>query len=236
MRFLITRPELEGGVVRTQLEAMGHEGVLLPLFRCVPALDGFLGVDDGVQAVVLTSARVPVEVLQSVCGVPVFAVGNRTAECAIQAGVQKVVSAGGAMLDLMEKVCEQCDPTAGRIIYLSGDVVHGNLEGMLVQQGFAVERQVVYRMEPVTEVSLDGVGDVDAVMFYSARAARRFEEVVLARYGKDWTVDKYAFCLSDLIKNSFNELKFSSYYISEFPNHNSLVSLVKKVDDDVGSL
>ena len=69
---------------------------------------------------------------------PVFAVGERTAQAAREQGFTDVTSAEGNVSDLADLVAARLTPPA-RLLYLAGEERAGDLAGALRAKGFAVE-------------------------------------------------------------------------------------------------
>jgi uroporphyrinogen-III synthase len=171
MRALVTRPRTEAAELAEALAARGIAAIIEPLleihYRSEMAPD--LG---GVQAILCTSAN-------GVRAVPLLAVGDSSAARARADGFTRVLSAGGAVGDLARLVRERLDPAAGRLLHVAGSIVAGDLAGMLRDDGFAVERAVLYEARPVAGFGADCVralaaGIVDFALFFSPRTAAIF--------------------------------------------------------------
>ncbi|HEX3163939.1 MAG TPA: uroporphyrinogen-III synthase, partial [Pseudolabrys sp.] len=94
MRVVVTRPEPAGKRTATALRALGHEVLVAPLMtvQSVPAdLSGHWG------SVVITSANAPGAIAENAAKttlihLPLFAVGERSAAAAKEAGFTNVTS------------------------------------------------------------------------------------------------------------------------------------------------
>jgi uroporphyrinogen-III synthase len=180
MRALVTRPRTEAAELAEALAARGIAAIIEPLleihYRSEMAPD--LG---GVQAILCTSAN-GVHALARLSderAVPLLAVGDSSAARARADGFTRVLSAGGAVGDLARLVRERLDPAAGRLLHVAGSIVAGDLAGMLRDDGFAVERAVLYEARPVAGFGADCVralaaGIVDFALFFSPRTAAIF--------------------------------------------------------------
>jgi len=102
MRVVVTRPQADSERTAAALEALGHEVLVTPLMRIEPVAADLAGTW---SAIVITSANalqaVPVTAAKTL---PVFAVGDRSAEAARQAGFAEVSSANGDIKDLVRLV------------------------------------------------------------------------------------------------------------------------------------
>ena len=101
MRLLVTRPEPEGERTAALLRARGHEVRLVPLLQIEPVADAVFGAGPW-AGVVFTSANA-VRAAAShrrfgeLAGLPAYAVGARTREAAVAAGLVSVAEAVAVM-------------------------------------------------------------------------------------------------------------------------------------------
>ncbi|MFM9860120.1 uroporphyrinogen-III synthase [Pseudoxanthobacter sp. M-2] len=183
-RLLVTRPQPHAAGTAAALAALGHAPVLSPMLRVEPRADVHIGFDDA-AALALTS-RTAVEAtaalarvrpdLQALFAVPVFTVGAATAEAARAAGFEQVLSADGAVGDLVRLIRQYVRPGDGAILHLGGAVRAGDLAGDLAMAGYSVSTIVVYEAVPATRLSAPAAaalaaGDLDAALVYSERTA-----------------------------------------------------------------
>jgi uroporphyrinogen-III synthase len=180
MRVVVTRPQADSERTAASLEALGHEVLVAPLMRIEPvAVD--LARTWG--AIVITSANALQAVPATADGVktlPVFAVGDRSAEAARRAGFAEVNSANGDIRDLVRLVAARAVGAKAPLLYLAGEDRSGDLVAQLAAHGIDAEMKVVYRIvaevfPPVLAAALES-GDVDAVLHFSRRSAELFVE------------------------------------------------------------
>ena len=183
-RLLVTRPEPHAAGTAAALAALGHEPVLSPMLSVVPSAGVHIGYDDA-AALALTS-RTAVEAtaalaaaradLSGLFAIPVFTVGAATAEAARAAGFEQVLSADGAVGDLVRLIRQYVRPGDGAILHLGGAVRAGDLSGDLAVAGYSVSTIVVYETVPAVRLSAPAAaalaaGHLDAVLVYSERTA-----------------------------------------------------------------
>jgi uroporphyrinogen-III synthase len=121
--------------------------------------------------------------IASLFGVPVHAVGARTAEAAREFGFHNTSSAGGTVADLANLVRAEIAPGEGRLVHLSGRDAAGDIAGTLARAGYETQRIVVYEAVPAEALPADAVealrdGRVEAVLLYSPRSAEAFAGLV----------------------------------------------------------
>jgi uroporphyrinogen-III synthase len=178
MRVVVTRPQADGERTAAALEALGHEVLVAPLMRIEPVAADLAGTW---SAIVITSAnalQAGSATADRVKTLPVFAVGDRSAEAARQAGFAEVSSANGDIEDLVRLVAARAVGAKAPLLYLAGEDRTGDLVAQLAAHGVDAEMTVVYRIvaevfPPVLAAALEA-GDVDAVLHFSRRSAELF--------------------------------------------------------------
>lgn len=180
MRVVVTRPQADSERTAVALEALGHEVLVAPLMRIEPVAVDLAGTW---SAIVITSANALQAVPATAGGVkplPVFAVGDRSAEAARRAGFAEVSSANGDIKGLVRLVAARAVGAKAPLLYLAGEDRAGDLVAQLAARGIEAEMKVVYRIvaevfPPVLAAALES-GDVDAVLHFSRRSAELFVE------------------------------------------------------------
>src|SRR4026209_2314916 len=180
MRVVVTRPQTDSERTAVALEALGHEVLVAPLMRIEPVAVDLAGTW---SAIVITSANALQAVPATADGVktlPVFAVGDRSAEAARQAGFAEVSSANGDIKDLVRLVAARAVGAKAPLLYLAGEDRSGDLVPQLAAHGIDAEMKVVYRIPaevfpPVRAAALES-GDVVPVLLFSRRSAELFVE------------------------------------------------------------
>lgn len=173
---LITRPEPGLGETASAVAALGWEPVLAPALHVTPCRVGAL--PRQVAALLLTSGQAVAMAAESVPPfIPVFAVGERTAQKAREAGFATVHSAGGDARALEHLLLRHCTPGMGSLLLYSGMGQGMDLASSLRVQGFRVVRRVAYRADPVVVLPASVnqallAGQIAAILFFSARSAQ----------------------------------------------------------------
>ena len=180
MRVVVTRPQADAERTAKILRKLGHEVLVAPLMRVEP-IDADLS--GNWSAVVVTSANAPGAIAaNSACEalhkLPLFAVGERTAQAARAAGFTDVASAGGDVRDLMQLIAERHVGATAPLVYLAGEDRAADLIGELVAHGIKAEMRVVYRAVttpfPLALIAALKEVAVDAVLHYSRRSADNY--------------------------------------------------------------
>ncbi len=171
--LLLTRPAPSSEQTRNAVESrlgFSVHTVISPVLRIVP-LDPRLPAGPHV-AVILTSVEAVRAMPDEIPALPAYCVGARTAEAARAAGLVPYLVAPNAAA-LTEALLES--PPAGRVLYLRGVHVAGDLVARLGEVGRAVDEVLVYDQEavPLNDEALDALaGRAPVVMpLFSARTA-----------------------------------------------------------------
>jgi len=159
MRVVVTRPQSDSERTATALRAHGHEALVAPLMK-IESVGADLAGRWG--AVIVTSANVPNAIADNpardvLTKLPLFAVGQRSAEAARRVGFTDVTSAGGDVRDLVRTLVAQHADAKAPLLYLAGEMR-------------IVYRAVTVPFPPALTEALEA-GEVDAVMHFSRRSA-----------------------------------------------------------------
>jgi len=191
MRFLVTRPEPDCRRTADRLRSMGQEADEAPVLRNVPCPPDRFDLEE--VAALALSSRWAVSVLRdhaqiaSLQRLPVFTVGDATANTCREAGFSEVHSAAGDVAALARLILDSRDRLSpGHVLYPAAADRAGNLEGLLAAGGLACRPVAIYRMEPaqsLPDTALDALraGAYDGVLIYSRRSAQAFLSLIKAQ-------------------------------------------------------
>lgn len=173
-RIWVTRASPGAEATAARLEALGFTPLVDPLL----AVRDLSPVVDlaGVAALAFTSvngvrafARIEADRSR-----PVFAVGDRTAQAAREAGFAGVVSADGDVAALAAVILRQAARLGGAVLHPAAREPAGDLLSPLAAAGLAARRLAVYETvvrEPAAS-TLAAIEDLEAVLLHSPKAAR----------------------------------------------------------------
>jgi uroporphyrinogen-III synthase len=186
MAVLVTRPHPDNEATARALRERGFAAVLAPMLRFEVVDSGAIEAD--VTALIVTSAnalRAAEADLGPFLKLPLFAVGEHTAEEAHRLGFAKVTSAEGDADKLRKRIRKSFKTKGGKLLYLAGADLSRDLAGELAEDGFEVITRTTYRMVALSALSPEtreafAANDVEAVLHYSQRSARAFLEAARA--------------------------------------------------------
>lgn len=170
-RVVVLRPEPGASETVARARRLGLEAVAIPLFAIEP-IDWTAPDIAGFDGLLLTSAntlRHGGEQLAQVRGLPVYAVGETTADAARAAGFVVVATGDGGVGRLLVSI----EPGLKLLHLCSEDRVDA-------RSGEAVAPIAVYRARPIENLDL-GPTQGSVVLIHSPRAGRRFAQVVAVR-------------------------------------------------------
>ncbi len=232
MRLLITRPAEDAAPLAGLLRDRGHEVVQEPLLEIVPLSDSPLDLD-GVAALLFTSANGVrcFAHLSSDRSLPVFAVGDRTAEAAREAGFSSINSANGDVSDLAALVNNRLRPSDGALLHPAASQVAGDLKGLLEEAGFEVRRRTIYEAKPATSLTPSVIeafleNRLDGVLFFSPRTAEAFASLAKKANIEASFASVTAFALSHAVAEHLAPLSFKAVRIALRPEQESLLACI----------
>jgi uroporphyrinogen-III synthase len=230
MRILLTRPEPDGSRSAARLRARGHDVILAPLMRGETLQ---ADVDGPFAAVLMTSANAARAAaahprFAALSRLPTFTVGDHSAEAARAAGFAAVVSAQGALDDLVRLVAARF--ANARLLYLAGEDRAGDLAAELAGHRIKVETAVVYRAVAATTLPPEvaqalGANQLDAVLHYSRRSAATLLQLAAAAGAVNTLLGLAHYCLSDAVAVPLREAGARRIAVAPHPGESSLFGL-----------
>ncbi|MCB1382618.1 MAG: uroporphyrinogen-III synthase [Notoacmeibacter sp.] len=232
MRLLVTRPRPDADETAEHLRALGHDVIVAPLtvidFAPEPEI-GFRPAAllftsrNGVRA----ASRWPIA--SGWRDIAVFAVGDRTATAAREAGFGSVRAAAGDVSALAGDVAASLDPFAGRLLHVAGRDRAGDLEGMLAERGFdivTVEAYAAKGGDALSDKVRDALasGAIDGALFLSRRASTIFARLVSDAGLEAQAIRMTFFAISEAAAQPLR--RFGPVLVAKRPDAGSVVALI----------
>jgi uroporphyrinogen-III synthase len=242
MTILVTRPQPDNETTGASLRARGFDVLLAPMLRFEPVA---LPEDEGADyaAVIVSSANALRAIEPQLAGhpllkLPLFAVGDRTADAARKAGFGKVISAAGDAGDLCALILargrgKKREFGKGPLLYLAGAHLSRDLAGELGEHGLTVVTRTTYRMVASSDLPPDALeaiaaNQVQAVLHYSARSARAFVEAVRAAGVEISALAVPQCCISASVATVLHDAGAARVMLASSPDENSLFVAVDR--------
>lgn len=193
---------------------------------------GNLDVED-VQAFVVTSAN-GIEGLVGATqnrDIPLYAVGDKTATAAKQAGFRKILSADGDVDSLATVIRNNATPDAGVLLHAGGARLAGDLQERLQRNGYQYRREILYDARDAESFHSDAIvalneGTLDGVLLFSPHTAKIFAKIVEQNALSPHLEEVTAWCLSNNVAKEIAGLPFKESYIAPSPTEASLLGLL----------
>lgn len=141
---------------------------------------------------------------------PLYTVGDKTAEFAKSLGFSNVLSAAGDSKDLCHLILQKVSPSKGFLLYPSGEITKGNITEILTEAKFEVRRHIVYTLESRKELPSSlkkalAQGKISYVLFFSPHTTTLFIHLLKKENLEAIAEKMTALCLSqDVVKKALD--------------------------------
>ena len=225
---LITRTQPGAQVTQAVLASLGYQPIVAPAANIVAT--GATVATEGVQALLMTSAAAArsVQLTAHLAALPVYAVGDATADAATHAGFTNVISAGGDGATLAVLAADRMKTDAGALLHLRGQEVAGDVTGMLSACGFETRNIEVYHTydhpDFRNDIRLHLSGHSGLVIVHSPAGARRLYDAIvdLKLDLKDWEVVG----LSPACLTPVHDIGFAQLISAAQPDESALIEAI----------
>jgi uroporphyrinogen-III synthase len=233
VRLLLTRPEPDAQRTAATLRRHGHTVIIAPLLRIEALPDAEIGAGPW-AAIVITSANAAHAIAaharkNALAGVPVFAVGERSAQAMRDGGFADVSSADGGVGDLARLVGERMTP-GSTLLYLAGAERSGDLAAKLGSRNFAVQTTVVYRAVAAAHlpraVAEALARDIEGVLHFSRRTAEAYVNAARGGGLLASALKPAHFCLSAQIAEPLAQAGAGTIHVAQRPIETALIDLL----------
>lgn len=232
MRVVVTRPQDDSERTAAALRARGDDVLIAPLLRIEPTAAEFSASWGGliITSAHATMAVAPHPARDALLKLPLFAVGQRSADAARHAGFSNVSSAGGDVRDLVRLLVSLRADAKGPLLYLAGEDRAADLIGELTAKNIAAEMAEVYRAAtapfPPDLTAALKAGAVDAVLHFSRRSAENYLAGAATAGVASEALAVRHFCLSAPIAEPIAAAGANHIAIAERPDEAALLALL----------
>lgn len=220
MKLWVTRTEPDAEATARRLRDLGHEPVVAPLLEVRP-LAGVKADFRGVSALAFTSRNgvSAFAALSKRRNLPVYTVGEATAEAARHAGFGAVSSADGDINDLVALIAVH--PPTGKLLCPGPVEPAGDLIGQLAGHGVACTLLPVYETVPTDQKVPDAL---DGVIIHSPKAGRVLAELLTPAMARELRL----YAISAAAASPLSHLPFTSIEIAPEPDETALLGLTAR--------
>ena len=147
-----------------------------------------------------------------------FCVGSVTEKKARNSGFQNVISADGNVSNLKELVLQNFNPSSGKLLYISGEIITSKLDQDLISKGYDVKRIINYTAKSIENLDEKFIQNLkqtmpDIVYIYSQNSALSFLKLIKNYNLSDFWMNTNLMCISEKTSSILNEIKWKKIFI-----------------------
>lgn len=162
---------------------------------------------------------------------PLYAIGPATADKASLLGFETVIDGGGTITHLAQRMEHGLRPS-DKILFLSGEQITPDTQEFLVQTNLNITRYTTYTATPAKSLHPDTIAlikdnKIDNIAFCSARTASIFCDLVKKNGQESQMRTIRAFCLSNQVLESAQNVQWGAICSAKRPNLESLYTLIE---------
>ncbi len=227
------RPEPDAERTAQVLRARGHQVLVAPLLRVEPIEADLSGAG---TAILMTSANAARSLashpqLAGLTGLPVLAVGDRSAAAAREAGFADVTSAQGALADLVRLVAARFADNRGTLLYVAGEDRSGDLAGDLAAHGIAVRIAVTYRAKAARALPAEltqalAAREIDGALHYSPRSLSTLLKLADEAGALNAVLNLAHYCLLAAVAAPLRDRGAGRIKVASVPEEATLIDLI----------
>ncbi len=219
MHILFTRPLEDCKEIMVKFQLLGHEVSHMPLIYVEKKNYDEINFKS-FRAIIFTSSNAIkfLNLKKIDKKINCFCVGNATEKKARNSGFQNTFSAEGDVNNLKELILQNFNPSDGKLLYVSGEIVSNELDKNLISDGYDVKRIVNYTVKHVENLNEDFVKKIkikmpNIVYVYSQNSALSFLNLIKNYNLINLWMDTNLMCISEKTSSVLNEIKWKKIFI-----------------------
>jgi uroporphyrinogen-III synthase len=229
---LVTRPNPGAAATAARLQALGFQPVVAPLLR-IETFARTLPAMETLRGILITSQQALPALPQIYHTLPLYAVGDATADAARLHGFTQIHSANGKADDLAALIIRDL-PRGGLPLLLAAGANQGNrLKTILQAFGFEVMREEVYAARSVTVLPpaaaalLASDTDTDGwILLFSRETALCFRRICLAANLSARLSRFRLAAISHAVAEAVKDLPWASIRVAMDPHEKAVLALL----------
>ena len=219
MHILFTRPLEDCHEMILKFQSLGHEISHLPLINIeglkyeVPNYSEFKGI------IFTSSNAIKFLDIKSIDKkLKCFCVGSATEKKARSVGFQNVFAAEGNVNNLKELILQNFNPSGGKLIYISGEIISSDLNKELISSGYTIERLINYRANAIEKYDEGFIEKLKSKMpeityIYSQNSAINFLKVIKNYQLETLWMNTNLMCIGEKTSSILNEIKWKKIFL-----------------------
>ena len=219
MHILFTRPLEDCHEMMLKFQKLGHEVSHLPLINIEGLKYDQLNYSD-FKGIIFTSTNALkfLDIKNINKKISCFCVGNATEKKARSFGFQNVLAADGNVNNLKELILLNFNTSDGKLLYVSGEIITGNLDHDLITSGYKVEQIINYRANPIEKYDDDFLEKLKLNMpeityIYSQNSAINFLKIIKNYQLETLWMNTNLMCIGEKTSSILNEIKWKKIFL-----------------------
>ncbi len=219
MHILLTRPLDDCLNMILKFKDLGHQVSHLPLLKVEPIQHSPIDFSE-FKSIIFTSANAIkyLETKKINKEIFCFCVGSATESKAKSFGFLNTFTAEGKVTNLKELIFKNFEPSDGKIIYLSGEILSSELDKELEKDGYKIRRVVNYRTIHNEKFDDKFVNQLkrdipDLVYVYSQNSALSLLNFIKKHQLKSLWMDTNLMCIGEKTSSILNEIKWKKIFL-----------------------
>ena len=219
MHILFTRPLEDCQEMILKFQSLGHNVSHLPLISIEGLKHKNLNHSD-FKGIVFTSVNAIkfLDIKDIDKKLNCFCVGSITEKKARSVGFQNVFAADGNVENLKELILLNFNPTDGKLLYVSGEIISSNLDQNLISDGYNIKRIINYRANLIEKYDQNFIEKLklkmpDIVYVYSQNSAINFLKVIKNYQLEVLWMETNLMCIGEKTSSILNEIKWKKIFL-----------------------
>jgi len=219
MHILFTRPLEDCHEIILKFQSLGHEVSHLPLINIEGLKYEPLNYSD-FRGIIFTSANAIkfLDIKNIDKKIACFCVGGVTEKKARSSGFQNVFAADGNVDNLRELILLNFNSSEGKLLYISGEVISGNLDQDLISNGYTIERIINYKAKSIEKYDEDFIKKLKLKMpeityIYSQNSAINFLKIIKNYQLETLWMNTNLMCIGEKTSSILNEIKWKKIFL-----------------------
>ena len=147
-----------------------------------------------------------------------FCVGDATEKKARSVGFQNVFAADGNVNNLKELILLNFNPSDGKLLYVSGEIVSRNLDKQLISNGYNIKRIINYRTNPIEKYDRNFIEKLklkmpNIVYVYSQNSAINLLKIIKDYQLESLWMETNLMCMGEKTSFILNEIKWRKIFL-----------------------
>ena len=219
MHILFTRPLEDSHEIILKFQSLGHNVSHLPLIEIEGIKINLVNFSD-FKGIIFTSSNAIkyLDIKNIDKKINCFCVGTSTEKKARAVGFQNVFAAEGNIDNLKELILQNFNMSEGKLLYVSGEIISGNLDEQLISKGYNVERVINYKANAIIKYDENFIENLkskmpEVVYIYSQNSAINFLKVIKDYQLETLWMNTNLMCIGEKTSSILNEIKWKKIFL-----------------------